>query len=60
MKNIFIFLLSVVLLTSCGNKTEETNSSQETIETTVDLTEAQHKSAGIELGKLEKKKFPVF
>lgn len=55
MKNIFIFLLSVVLLTSCGNKTEETNSSQETIETTVDLTEAQHKSAGIELGKLEKK-----
>ncbi len=55
MKNIFIFLLSVVLLTSCGNKTEETNSSQETIETTVDLTEAQYKSAGIELGKLEKK-----
>lgn len=55
MKNIFIFLLSVVLLTSCGNKTEETNSSQETIETTVDLTEAQYKSAGIELSKLEKK-----
>ncbi len=55
MKNIFIFLLSVVLLTSCGNKTEETNSSQETIETTVDLTETQYKSAGIELGKLEKK-----
>ncbi len=55
MKNIVIILLSIILFSSCGNKTEEASSTQETIETTVVLSDAQFKSAKIELGKLEKK-----
>jgi membrane fusion protein, heavy metal efflux system len=56
MKNIFIILLlNVILFSSCGNKTEETNSTQETIETSVVLTDAQYKSANIQIGKLERR-----
>ena len=55
MKNIFFIIFVISLFSSCGNKTDETNSSQDAIETTVILTDAQYKSAGIELGKLEKK-----
>jgi len=55
MKYIFIIILGVTLLSSCGSKTEESNSTQETIETNVTLSDAQYKSANIQIGKLERK-----
>lgn len=55
MKSIFIIILSIVLFSSCGNKTEEQTTTQETIETTVVLSDAQYKSANIQIGKLEKR-----
>ena len=55
MKHIFIILFGVALLSSCGSKTEETNSTQESIETNVTLSDAQFKSANIQIGKLERK-----
>lgn len=55
MKYIFIILLGAALLSSCGSKTEETSSTQETIETNVTLSDAQYKSANIQIGKLERK-----
>ncbi len=55
MKYIFIILIGVALLSSCGSKTEEENSTQDAIETTVILTDAQYKSANIQIGKLERR-----
>lgn len=55
MKNIFIILLNVILFSSCGNKTEEKTATQETIETSVTLSDAQYKSANIQIGKLERR-----
>ncbi len=55
MKNIFIILLNIFLFSSCGNKTEEKTATQETIETSVILSDAQYKSANIQIGKLERR-----
>lgn len=55
MKNIFVILIIIVSLTSCGShKTEETEATV-AIETSVSLTDAQFKSAGIQIGNIEMK-----
>ncbi len=55
MKNIIIFLLGIITLSSCGShKTEETEAAT-VIETSVLLTDAQFKSAGIQTGKTEQR-----
>jgi cobalt-zinc-cadmium efflux system membrane fusion protein len=55
MKHIIILFAIIFALFSCGSKTEETEKVQDAIETSVTLSKSQYKSAGIELGKLEKK-----
>jgi membrane fusion protein, heavy metal efflux system len=55
MKTKFILFLSIVLLTACGGQKQEDSDATQTIETTVVLNEAQYKSAGIQIGKLEKR-----
>lgn len=56
MKNILIILIGSVLFTACGaEKSKEQVSNQSLSENTIALTDAQFKSAGIELGKLEKR-----
>lgn len=55
MKNIIIILLNIVLFSSCGNNNEETETTQDTIETSVSISDAQFKSADIEIGKIERK-----
>lgn len=56
MKN-FIIISALLLLTACGTKspTEEVKADAKANENLVSLTEAQFKSAGIVLGKLENK-----
>ena len=56
MKNIIILIIGTFVLSSCGGeKIQEKEKIQTTIETNVSLTDAQFKSAKIELGKLEKR-----
>lgn len=56
MKNIIILFIGTFVLSSCGGeKIQEKETSQTTIETNVSLTDAQFKSAKIELGKMEKR-----
>jgi cobalt-zinc-cadmium efflux system membrane fusion protein len=55
MKHIIILFAIIFALFSCGSKIEETEKVQDAIETSVTLSKSQYKSAGIELGKLEKK-----
>jgi cobalt-zinc-cadmium efflux system membrane fusion protein len=56
MKNIIILIIGTFVLSSCGGeKIQEKETIQTTIETNVSLTDAQFKSAKIELGKLEKR-----
>jgi len=56
MKNIFITITAAFILTSCGNKkSEEETTEKTTIENTTTLTDAQIKNAGIQTGKVEQK-----
>ncbi len=56
MKNIIILIIGTFVLSSCGNKnTQENEASSVLVEAKVTLTEAQFKSAKIEVGKLEKR-----
>ena len=56
MKKIIILLIVTFALFSCGGKkSTETESTQSVLENNVTLTDAQFKSANIQLGKLEKR-----
>ena len=56
MKKIIILFVLTFALFSCGSKkTTETESTQPILENNVTLTDAQFKSANIQLGKLEKR-----
>ena len=56
MKNIFLILIGVLIITSCGDKTiQEEKSTKNNIDYTVTLTSAQFKNANIQIGKLEKR-----
>jgi len=56
MKTIFLILIGVLLITSCGDKTiQEEESTKNNIDYTVTLTSAQFKNANIQIGKLEKR-----
>jgi cobalt-zinc-cadmium efflux system membrane fusion protein len=56
MKNTIILIIGTIVLASCsGDKIQEQETSQPKIETNVSLTDAQIKSANIELGKLEER-----
>ena len=56
MKNIIILFIGTFVLSSCGGeKIQEKEENQATIETNVTLTDAQFKSANIEIGKMEKR-----
>ena len=56
MKNIFLILIGVLIITSCGDKTiQEEESTKNNIDYTVTLTSAQFKNATIQIGKLEKR-----
>jgi cobalt-zinc-cadmium efflux system membrane fusion protein len=65
MKNILITIISVLFLSSCGNKKTESETADSseseqakqtpTIENTTSLTDAQIKNAGIQTGKIEQK-----
>jgi cobalt-zinc-cadmium efflux system membrane fusion protein len=56
MKKIVIILIVAFALFSCGSKkTTETESNQNVLENNLTITDAQFKSAKIELGKLEKR-----
>lgn len=55
MKNIFFIIISIILFSSCGSKTDEQTTTPDVIETTVVLTDAQYKSANIQIGKLERR-----
>jgi cobalt-zinc-cadmium efflux system membrane fusion protein len=61
LKTIYILIafLGADLLTSCGSKSEETaiaeDESHTEEENTIEFTEAQYKTADIELGKVENK-----
>ena len=54
MKNLSILIIGIIVFASCGGeKIQEQGTTQSAIETNVSLTEAQIKSANIELGKIE-------
>ena len=53
MKNLFIILIVILSLSSCGGHKTEESVAKDTIETQVTLTDAQYKSANIAIGKLE-------
>ena len=56
MKTIFLILIGVLIITSCGDKTiQEEESTEKKIDYTVTLTSAQLKNATIQIGKLEKR-----
>ena len=56
MKNLIILIIGTILFASCGGeKIQEQGTTQPAIETNVSLTEAQIKSANIELGKIEER-----
>ena len=56
MKNIIITITAVLLLTSCGNKkSEEETTETATVESITTLTDAQIKNSGIQTGKIEQK-----
>jgi cobalt-zinc-cadmium efflux system membrane fusion protein len=56
MKNIFLILIGVLIITSCGDKTiQEEEPAKNNIDYTVTLTSAQFKNATIQIGKLEKR-----
>ena len=56
MKNIIILFIGTFVLSSCGGeKIQEKETPQIKMETNVSLTDAQFKSAKIEIGKLEKR-----
>jgi len=56
MKNIFLILIGVHIITSCADKTiQEEKSTENIIDYTVTLTSAQFKNAIIQIGKLEKR-----
>jgi cobalt-zinc-cadmium efflux system membrane fusion protein len=56
MKNLIILIIGTIVLASCGGeKIQEQGTTQPAIETNVSLTEAQIKSANIELGKIEER-----
>jgi len=55
MKNIISILSAILFLCSCGSKNKEKESSQTAIGNNLTLTDAQYKSAKIELGKIEKR-----
>ena len=56
MKNLSILIIGIIVFASCGGeKIQEQGTTQPAIETNVSLTEAQIKSANIELGKIEER-----
>ena len=55
MKNLFIILIVILSLPSCGGHKTEDPEAKASIETLVTLTDAQYKSANIQLGKLEQR-----
>ena len=56
MKNLIILIIGTIVFASCGGeKIQEQGTTQPAIETNVSLTEAQIKSANIELGKIEER-----
>jgi len=56
MKNIIILFIGTFVLSSCGGeKIQEKEKTETVLETNVSLTDAQFKSAKIEIGKLEKR-----
>lgn len=56
MKNLIILIIGTIVFASCGGeKIQEQGITQPAIETNVSLTEAQIKSANIELGKIEER-----
>jgi uncharacterized protein YceK len=56
MKHVIILFAIIFALSSCGSNTEETETTQDVIETSVSLSEAQYKSASIELRKIREKR----
>lgn len=56
MKHLIILIIGTIVFVSCGGeKIQEKETTQPAIETKVSLTEAQIKSANIELGKIEER-----
>jgi cobalt-zinc-cadmium efflux system membrane fusion protein len=56
MKDLIILIIGTIVFASCGGeKIQEQETTQPEIETNVSLTEAQIKSANIELGKIEER-----
>lgn len=55
MKHLFIILIIALMTSSCGSSKSEETEAVSAIESSVVLTDAQYKSANIELGKLEKR-----
>jgi len=56
MKTIFLILIGVLIISSCGDKTiQEEESTEKNIDYTVTLTSAQIKNATIQIGNLEKR-----
>jgi len=55
MKHIFIISLLFAILSACNNNTSEIKTEETAEENTVELTDAQHKNAKIETGKIEQK-----
>lgn len=56
MRQLFITIAAVLVLSACGNKKTETETTETpSTENTTTLTDAQLKNAGIETGKLEEK-----
>lgn len=53
MKNLFIILIMILSLSSCGGHKTEESEAKASIETLVTLTDAQYKNANIEIGKLK-------
>lgn len=58
MKKILIYTLPLILLFSCGEKTESENEAIETVETTIiEITSEQFKTNGMQLGELSLQTF---
>lgn len=55
MKHIFLIFIILSVMSSCGSKQTEETEAATVIETVVTLSDAQFKSAGIEIGKAEKR-----
>ena len=55
MKHLFIIFITALVMSSCGSSKSEETETAATIESSVILTDAQYKSAKLEIGKLDKR-----